>query len=47
MDNLERQRQIESDSVRDGCVGWAGNIDHQQAYTRCEEFGGRLEMSMR
>jgi len=31
MDNMERQRQIESDSVRDGCVRWCQNIDYLQA----------------
>ena len=31
MDNLERQRQIESDSVRDGCVRWCQNTEYQQA----------------
>src|SRR5438067_5232781 len=31
MDNMERQRQIESDSVRDGCVRWCQNIEYQQA----------------
>ena len=28
---FERQRQIESDSVRDGCVGWCQNIEFHQA----------------
>jgi DNA-directed RNA polymerase len=28
---LERQRQIESDSVRDGCVRWCQNTEYQQA----------------
>src|ERR1700674_3308719 len=31
MSKVERQRQIESDSVRDGCVRWAQNIEYQQA----------------
>jgi DNA-directed RNA polymerase len=31
MDLIERQRQIESDSVRDGCVRWAQNAEYQQA----------------
>jgi hypothetical protein len=31
MNNFERQRQIESDSVRDGCVRWAQNAEYQQA----------------
>src|SRR5205814_8056807 len=31
MNNTERQRQIESDSVRDGCVRWCQNIQYQQA----------------
>src|SRR5216684_7777628 len=28
---LERQRQIESDSVRDGCVRWCQNTEYQEA----------------
>src|ERR1044071_5957897 len=28
---LERQRQIESDSVREGCVRWCQNTEYQQA----------------
>jgi DNA-directed RNA polymerase len=31
VNNTERQRQIESDSVRDGCVRWCQNIEYQQA----------------
>ena len=31
MNNMERQRQIESDSVRDGCLRWCQNIEYQQA----------------
>jgi DNA-directed RNA polymerase len=32
MDNLElRQRQIEQDSVRDGCVRWCQNTDYMEA----------------
>src|ERR1051326_8354069 len=31
MDNIERQRQIESDSVREGCVRWCQDIEYQQA----------------
>jgi hypothetical protein len=31
MDNVERQRQIESDSVRDGCVRWAQNTEYEEA----------------
>src|SRR5215467_5913429 len=31
MNDRERQRQIESDSVRDGCVRWAQNTEYQQA----------------
>ena len=31
MNNIERQRQIESDSVRDGCVRWAQDTEYQQA----------------
>src|SRR5579883_3314481 len=31
MDKMEQQRQIEQDSVRDGCVRWCQNIDYQEA----------------
>src|ERR1051326_5940482 len=31
MDKIERQRQIESDSVRDGCVRWCQNTEYQEA----------------
>jgi Autographiviridae RNA polymerase len=31
MDNVERQRQIESDSVRDGCVRWCQNTEYLEA----------------
>ena len=31
MDKIERQREIESNSVRDGCVRWAQNTEYQQA----------------
>src|ERR1700745_926069 len=31
MDKMERQRQIESDSVRDGCVRWCQNTEYQEA----------------
>jgi DNA-directed RNA polymerase len=31
MSKVERQRQIESDSVRAGCVRWCRNIEYQQA----------------
>jgi hypothetical protein len=31
MDNIARQRQIESDSVRDGCIRWCQNTEYQQA----------------
>ena len=31
MNNIERQRQIELDSVRDGCVRWCQNIEYQEA----------------
>ncbi len=31
MSKVERQRQIESDSVRDGCVRWCQNTEYQQA----------------
>jgi DNA-directed RNA polymerase, mitochondrial len=31
MDKMERQRQIESDSVRDGCWKWCRDTKHQEA----------------
>src|SRR5438128_4538402 len=31
MDKIERQRQIESDSVRDGCVRWCQNTEYLEA----------------
>src|SRR5438067_1090297 len=31
MDRMERQRQIESDSVRDGCVRWCQNTEYLEA----------------
>jgi hypothetical protein len=30
-DKIERQRQIESDSVRDGCVRWCQNTEYLEA----------------
>src|SRR5258708_7152008 len=31
MNLIERQRQIESDSIRDGCVRWCKETEYQQA----------------
>ena len=31
MDKMERQGQIESDSVRDGCVRWCQNTEYLEA----------------
>ena len=31
MSKVERQRQIESDSVRDGCVRWCQNTEYLEA----------------
>src|SRR5215471_16768830 len=31
MSKIERQRQIESDSVRDGCVRWCQNTEYLEA----------------
>src|SRR5271167_3636819 len=31
MDKTERQREIESDSVRDGCVRWCQNTEYLEA----------------
>src|SRR5436309_14293340 len=31
MSKMERQRQIESDSVRDGCVRWCQNTEYLEA----------------
>jgi hypothetical protein len=31
MSKMKRQRQIESDSVRDGCVRWCQNTEYLEA----------------
>jgi hypothetical protein len=31
LSKIESQRQIESDSVREGCVRWGQNTEYQQA----------------
>ena len=44
--NIERQRQIESDSVSDGCVRWCQNIEYQQA-TDTKPYRNLIGMSWR
>src|SRR5437868_12478603 len=46
MDKIERQRQIESDSVRDGCVRWCQNVDYQQA-TDTKPYRNLIGISLR
>jgi hypothetical protein len=46
MDKIERQRQIESDSVRDGCVRWAQNTEYQQA-TDTKPYRNLIGISLR
>src|ERR1051326_6039524 len=46
MDKMERQRQIESDSVRDGCVRWYRNTEYQEA-TDTKPYRNLLGMALR
>src|SRR5207244_13121236 len=46
MNNTERQRQIESDSVRDGCVRWCQNTEYQQA-TDTKPYRNLIRISWR
>src|SRR6516225_3499250 len=46
MDNIERQREIESNSVRDGCVRWCQNIEYQQA-TDTRPYRNLIGISLR
>src|SRR6516164_9728479 len=46
MNNMERQRQIESDSVRDGCVRWSQNTEYRQA-TDSKPYGNLIGISWR
>ena len=46
MDKTERQRQIESDSVRDGCIRWAQNTEFQQA-TDTKPYRNLIGISLR
>ena len=46
MSKAERQRSIESDSVRDGCVRWAQHLDYQQA-TDTKPYRNMLGISWR
>jgi DNA-directed RNA polymerase, mitochondrial len=46
MNNMERQRQIESDSVRDGCVRWCQYTEYQQA-TDTKPYRNLIGMSWR
>src|SRR6266851_4313354 len=43
---LERQRQIESDSVRDGCVRWCQDAEYQQA-TDTKPYRNLIRISWR
>jgi DNA-directed RNA polymerase len=46
MDNIERQRQIESDSVRDGCVRWCQNTEYLEA-TDTKPYRNLIGISLR
>ncbi len=46
MDKIERQREIESNSVRDGCVRWCQNTEYQQA-TDTKPYRNLIEISLR
>jgi hypothetical protein len=46
MDKAERQREIESNSVRDGCVRWAQNTEYQQA-TDTKPYRSLIGISLR
>src|SRR5689334_17148678 len=46
MDKMERQRQIESDSVRDGCIRWCRNTEYQEA-TDTKPYRNLLGMALR
>ena len=46
MNNIERQRQIESDSVRDGCVRWCQHTEYQQA-TDTKPYRNLIRISWR
>ena len=46
MNLIERQRQIESDSIRDGCVRWCQNIEYQQA-TDTKPYRNLIGISLR
>src|ERR1700756_1942148 len=46
MNQIERQRQIESDSVRDGCVRWCQNTEFQEA-TDTRPYRNLLGMALR
>src|SRR6201993_3978088 len=46
MEKIERQRQIESDSVRDGCVRWCQNTEYQEA-TDTKPYRNLIGISVR
>jgi len=46
MNNIERQRQIESDSVRDGCVRWCQNTEYLEA-TDTKPYRNLIRISWR
>src|ERR1041385_4244343 len=46
MDKMERQRQIEQDSVRDGCVRWCQNTEFQES-TDTKPYRNLLGITLR
>src|SRR5262252_9573813 len=46
MSKMERQRQIEQNSVRDGCVRWCQNTEYQQA-TDTKPYRNLIGISLR
>src|ERR1700758_3540583 len=46
MNNIERQRQIETDSVRDGCVRWCQNTEYLEA-TDTKPYRNLIGISLR
>jgi hypothetical protein len=45
IDKIERQREIESNSVRDGCVRWAQNTEYVEA-TNTRPYRNLLALSL-
>jgi len=46
MNHIERQRQIESDSVRDGCIRWCQNTEYREA-TDTKPYRNLIRISWR